>query len=214
MAFSLPSIQMGVPIVDPNTGGLTSYFSSWLTQVLNQVTAQINSQSATIAALQSTQAQLQAAILAIQAIQAGGTTPGTSGFATQTMNVGLGWSSGPGLTLTGVAAGHLMISGSGPTRGSTTYMDDSPPSVIGNWRIQEIIGITETTVFTGTFTAESTFVDPESGTLYFVYSNTDTTAVSIPRATTGTVGYRMDLEFTTGFSAFNVVANLYVNRVP
>lgn len=220
MAFQLPAIQQNVPIVDPKTGMMTAYFSDWLNRVLAQVTGQINSIENLIATLQSTQSQLLASIATLQATQqaaataqhtadtAGG-TGAQSGFATQTLNVGLGWSVGPQVNLTGVGAGNLTLAGTGPAQGATTSADFG--TYTGQWRIQEIIaGPVETTVFSGTFT--SSFVSNEFVTYYTLYNNTDTTSVSIPRTSTGAVDYRMDLQFTDPVSAFNVIANLYVRR--
>lgn len=210
MAFQLPAIQASVPVTDPQTGMMTAYFSDWLTRVLNQLTSQINLNTSTIAALQQTQAQLLAAVATIQAVQNALANPGThTGFATQVLNVGLGWSMGPEVFLSGVSAGNLSISGSGPTQQSNTYSDNG--TFIGNWRVQEIVGVSETTVFTGTFTATQTFDGETDTTYYNLYNNSDTTAL-IARTSTGSVAYRMDLEFTTGVSAFNVVASIYVAR--
>ncbi len=211
MVFQLPAIQDSVPITDPQTGMMTAYFSNWLTRVLNQITAQINTNSATIAALQQQQAQLLALIQTVQAVQNQISNPGVhTGFATQVLNVGLGWSMGPQVNLTGLAAGDLTLHGTGPTQQSSTTVDNG--NFVGNWRIQEIVGLSETTVFTGTFSA-GTSEDPDFGIIsYYVYNNTDTTSIVIPTVTTGAVSYRMDLEFTAGVSAFDVVANLYVAR--
>lgn len=218
--FQLPAIQQGVPVVDPKTGVMTSYFSDWLNRVLKQIQDQVNTDNNTLASLLSTQVQLLAAVATLQATQAAvavaqatadtaGGTGAQSGFATQTLNVGLGWSMGPQVNLAGVGAGNLTLAGTGPAQGNTTTVDAG--TFTGQWRIQEITpGPVETTVFSGTFTAEQSRDD--QGVQFFLYNNTDTTSVSIPSVSTGLVDYRMDLQFTQPVSAFNVVANLYVRR--
>lgn len=220
MAFKLPAIQQNVPVTDPESGMMTAYFSDWLARTLQQLVDQTNQMAGVIANLQAQQAQVVAALATLQATQvatakaqqtadtAGGTS-GRSGFATATLNVGLGWSPGPQINLSGVSAGNLAIHGSGPSQGSTTYADAG--GWTGQWRIQEIIGAVETTVFSGTFTSVY-IADPFGNVTYYLWNDTDTTNVSIPATSTGSVSYRLDLEFTDPVSAYNVVANLYVYR--
>lgn len=219
MVFKLPAVQQNVPITDPETGMMTAYFSDWLARTLQQLVDQANQTAGMIASVQAQQATLLAAISTLQATQAAtakaqqtadsaGGGAGRSGFATSTLNVGLGWSPGPRVDLSTVSAGVLAIHGSGPTQGTTTTADFG--TFNGEWRIREIVGAVETTVFTGTFT--SSYFVTEFGTFYALWNNTDTTSVSIPATSTGSVSYRMDLQFTQSVSAFNVVANLYVYR--
>ncbi len=222
-AFQLPAIQIGVPIVDPQTGRMTAYYSDWLNRILQQVVAQINTNSNLIAQLQATQAQLVATISQVQAVQAAaaqaqatadaaGGGGGQSGFATATLSVGSGgWSAGPQVDLTAVIAGNLTLAGTGPTAGGSTSVD-TIGDFTGQWRIVEIVGAVETVVFPGTFSLGAQ-VDPDSGfTSYYLYNTTDTTSVSIPQTSTGAVSYRMDLILDNPVSAFFVVANLYARR--
>ena len=222
MAFTLPAIQIAVPVVDPKTGQMTAYFNDWLTRVLRQLQDQINTNSSLLAQVQAQQATLLAAIQQLQAVQAAtaqaqatadaaGGGGAQSGFATTTFNVGIGWSNGPQVDLTGVAAGNLTIAGSGPTQGTGTYVDQLG-DFNGEWRIQEIVGFVETTVMTGTFVAGAYF-DAESGTTsYYLYNQTDTTMLSYPQASTGAVSYRLDLQMLQPVSVFFVPTSLYVRR--
>ncbi len=223
MAFSLPAIQNSVPVVDPKTGLMSAYFSDWLTRVLAQLVAQVNTNSNLIAQVQAQQATLLAAITQIQAVQAAtaqaqatadaaGGGGGQSGFATVTLDVGSGgWSAGPQVDLAGVIAGNLTLAGTAPVQGASTYLD-TLGDWTGQWRIREIVGAVETTVFSGVFSVGGSN-DPDSGTIsYYLYNGTDTTSVSIPQTSVGAVSYRMDLILDNPVSALNVVANLYVRR--
>lgn len=209
--------------MDPKTGLADPYFLIWLVQTFNAVIGQTNINTAQIAAIQAlnaavASAQAAAAAAAQSAANAqntadggGGSPTARTGNATSVFNVGFGWSMGPQVNLLTVSAGDLTILGSQPTQTATT--DVSPQGTFdGEWRIVEIVGFVETTVFTGQFQVVKSF-DGEFGvTLITLYNLTDTSAVVIPQVSTGSVSYRMDLQMLTGVSIFDVQCNLFVRR--
>lgn len=223
--FKLPAIQQGVPIVDPATGMMTAYFSDWLNRVLVQVTTQINSINTVVTSLQAQQAQLvaqgqatntaaQQAAAAQATADAGTPTGAKSGMATaDPVNAsGSGWVNGPQVDLTGVAAGNLTIPSSGPNQTNNTGINALSGILgqfTGNWRIQEIVGFVETTVFSGTYNAERDRDD--QGIENILYNLTDTNTPVIPLTSTGAVSYRLDIN-APGFDLTAVQLYLYVRR--
>lgn len=198
MAFTLPDLSGQTPIVDPDTGIPTSYFTDWLARVLRQIVAEDTNQDNLIAQLQSVQAQILAQnaqiIAAINAIHAGSgsTTSGSAQGDFDSLTTAT-WTHGPSVALTSVTAGHLTIFGSGPTQGNNTRINLASGilgTFTGNWRIQEVIGLSETTVFTGTYTAQR--YRDDQGIENVLYNSTDTSQVSIPLSTTGAITYRLD----------------------
>lgn len=208
-----PAIQMSVPIVVPDQGTMTSYFSDWLTRILTQIINLLNTNTSSIASLQATQAQLIATIAQLTAVQqAQQSTSGTSGSGSNNVNVaGSTWVGGPTINLTGVVAGNLTYPGSGPTQINTTQVNPSSGvlgTFTGDWRIQEIVGASETTVFSGTYTAQRARDD--TGIENIAYNNSDTSG-SVARTSTGAVSYRLDVN-AIGFEVVQLQANLYVRR--
>lgn len=217
--FQLPMIQQSVPVVDPQTGLMTGYFADWLNRVLTQITDQVNIIDANLAAVQAAQAQIiavQAQLVAVQQAQ----NPASGKFGSASLlggAIGSAWTHGPLVNLTGVAAGNLTFPGSGPTQNDSTDVNPggSQATFTGHWRIQEVIGAGETTVFTGDYVAQRLRDDGASPFVSVLY-NTSNTGVSIPLATTGAIGYRLDLQaHDATLGDFEVDAcplALYVNR--
>lgn len=208
MAFSLPDLSGQTPIVDPKTGIPSGYFTDWLARVLAQIVAEDTKQDNVIASIQAVQqqllaqqAQMNAAIVAIQKAQATADAAGGTGaqsgqaqgeFSALTTSA---WTHGPVVSLTSVAAGHLTIYGSGPTQDNNTGVN-AISGILGNfddgqWRIVEVIGGVDTVVYTsGTYHAERDRDD--QGVENILYNTADTSSVSIARSTTGAMDYRLD----------------------
>ena len=191
-----PEIQQGVPIVQLDDGSSSTYFTLWLAQVLGAIVNQTNLNTSAIAAITATQSQiiaLQQQLLAIQQAQSG--SSGHSGAANSTVNVtGSAWVHGPVVNLTGVAAGNLTYPGSGPGQVNATAVNPTTGvqgSFVGDWRIQEVIGASETTVFSGTYEAQRQTGD--SGIESILWNLSSTTG-SVARTTTGAISYRLDIQ--------------------
>ncbi len=213
-----PEVQQGVPIVNMQDGSASAYFSLWLAMVLAGLVDQTNLNTSAIAAIQANQASIIALQAQVVSIQQNQTGSGQSGSASLLGGaVGLTWTNGPVVSLTGVAAGNLTFPGSGPTQGDSTVVNPGggQGSFVGAWRIQEIILAVETTVFTGTYVAQRLRDDgalPFASVLY----NTSNTSTVVPRITTGAMDYRLDLQAHDATQGdFEVDASplaLFVNR--
>ena len=219
MAFTLPDLSGQEPICDPDTGLPSAYFTDWVARVLRQIIAEDTNQDNLIAQLQSVQGLLQAQqlqiIAAINAINhaSGSTTAGSAQGDFDSLTTST-WTHGPTVHLTSVAAGHLVIFGSGPTQGNNTGVNaisGIQGNFNGDWRIQEIISGVETTVYggggpTGNFFAQR--YRDDQGIENVLYSTDDTSQVSIARSTTGTIDYRLDFRSP---SCDITQATLYLN---
>jgi hypothetical protein len=109
---------------------------------------------------------------------------------------GAGWVQGPVVSLTGVVAGTLTIAGTGPIQDGDVTIDGAGTAAPGEFRVVEIDGVTETVLFTGTFSAFQSGGDPVA-----TITNSDATAVSAYSAaltTTGALDYRIDARCTLG----------------
>lgn len=219
MAFNLPRLKSDLAIVDPSTGKPTRAFEALINlQILGplesaiiDIQQNVADLQAAFAAIQAVSAVAQAAVQAANqaqetADQAGGGTA-TSGYQTQIINPsGVSFVPGPQVDLTGVVAGDLTITGSGPQQ------DDSlsaPVNFSGQWQIVEIVGVTETVVFTGD---------------YQVYAGTPSTvlnqsAASVSafvsaRSSTGAVSYRLDVNRTDGgpITTLDLSTYIFVRR--
>ncbi len=86
----------------------------------------------------------------------------------------------------------------------------------GSWRVVEIVGATETVVFTGTFSVVKTqlILEGSVSDLLYIYNDNDTSAasVTIPQTSTGSVSYRLDLQGSPGVVYYNVIGTLFVRR--
>lgn len=218
MAFTLPDLSGQTPIVDPKTGIPSAYFTDWLARVLRQIVAEDTNQDNLIAQLQSVQAQIlsqqKQIIAALQ--QIAGMGGGTSGLAQGEFSSAntLTWTHGPVVSLTGVAAGHLTIFGSGPSQDANTGVNavsGIQGTFTGNWRVVEVIGGVDTVVYPpggpGTYTAQR--YRDDQGIENVLYTNDDTSTVSIARSTTGAMDYRLDFNSPDA----NITAALLVINV-
>lgn len=219
MAFKLPRLKSDLSIVSPATGKPTRAFEVFLNQ---QILAPLE---ASIATIEQNVLDLQAAFAAIQAVstvaqaaqqaanqaqetadQSGGGTA-TSGSAYVTSNpIDSSWVLGPVVNLTGVTAGDLQITGSGPQQEDTI---SSSVNYSGQYRIVEIVGVTETTVFTGDYR-----VYAGNPATVLNQSATAVSAFNSSRTSTGAVSYRMDVNRTDGgiIVDLDLVLYLFVRR--
>lgn len=201
MAFSLPRLKSDLAIVKPANGKPTRAFEVFVNQqILTPLESAIQNIQQNILDLQAAFAAIQAVNEVAQAAQqaantaqetadtAGGGTA-LSGSETGTVNpTGVVWSLGPVVALTGVAAGDLTITGSGPQQSDTIFAEET---VMGQFRIVEIVGGVDTAVFTGSYT-----VYPGSPATVLNNSGAAVSAFTSARASTGSVSYRMDVNKT------------------
>lgn len=222
--FALPPLIPQGPLVDPKTGAPTEFFMNYMntfnSKLTNAVQALNNAVDGLLAAqaqsvAQQTQVVTQAQSVAAaqgQADAAAG-SPAQSGDALSVINVpgGGSWAAGPQVNLAGVVAGSLSVINSGPSQITNTAVQ-TPGSYTGNWRIQEIVGAVETTVYTGTFTAENWLEDLQTITnVSFLYNDADTSAAIPGQVSVGAVSYRLDLS-SPDVDLSTVQAYLYVRR--
>lgn len=220
-AIKPPPILPQVQIVDQKTGSATPFFIDWLEKQSSDLVTAINALNVAVTALQAAQtqtiAQAQAnTTVAMQAAQAQATADTATGSGAQSGDAtssasalaGGAWTNGPQVNLAGVSAGNLTVQNSGPSQAAITAMNGFG-AWTGNWRIQEIVGAIETTVFTGTFSMERYF--EEFGAIIFLFNETDTGTFSSARASTGAVSYRLDIN-SPDVDVFDVNLYLYVRR--
>lgn len=110
------------------------------------------------------------------------------------------WVLGPQVDLTGVVAGDLTITGSGPQQDSDLA---STGTFNGQFRIVEVVGGVDTVLDTFGFTVSA---GGTLGTVLYVSAVSDFIAA---RATTGAVSYRIDARRATG-SASLTSLSLYI----
>jgi hypothetical protein len=196
----LPRIQPGVALVDKEGKPSRAFVTFWNTTA-NVIEKQEARQDQQILDLQDAFAAIQAVSVVAQAAQTaannaqssadGGAPFTTSGSATGTVEAGTsGWQTGPQVDLTAAVVGDLTISGTGPQQDGSTI---ATQNITGDFRVVEIIGMAETTVFTG---SGSIF----AGSPATVLNNSSATvaAFSLARASTGAVSYRIDWQRTDG----------------
>lgn len=212
--LKLPRITVSLNIVDAN-GRATVAFSRLWDTFATAIEENDAAQAASILSLQEAFAAIQAATVVAQAAQetanvaqatadaAGGGTA-TSGSANGVTEAGVsGWQTGPQVDLTGVVAGDLTISGTGPQQDGTTV---ATQNMTGDFRVVEIVGMTETTVFTGNHSIiagnPATVLNNSAATV---------TAFTSARTSTGAVSYRIDTQRTdAGFLEAGVNLPLYI----
>lgn len=201
---------------------------------VQQLNAAFSAQAAQIATLNGLVAQIQAvqaqAAAAQQAANGANSAPPASqrqGSASATLVVDdSGWTTtGPLVALATVSAGALTGNVTlGPfdsiVGGSSTRDDFSITTTAqAILRIQEIVGVSETTVFDGTaypFTCEQVALISGGGSYAFVDFSALAAALAAwapVLATTGSVSYRADFEAVTpGATINNLATYLYVKR--
>lgn len=220
---SIPGWNSNTPITEKGDRP-SVVFINWMNLMLSALKANVTSINNSILALQAQQATFLAAQnsattaqLTAATAQATADSGGAarSGNATGTINVGSGWSAACQVDLLTVSAGNLTIEGTGPLQDVTT--DITPPGIYtAAWRVVEIVGAVETVVFTGSYDANHFTINVTESIVeqLYLYNTTDTSAgaVTIPRASVGSVSYRLDLQGVSGVVFYNVIGTLFVRR--
>lgn len=121
------------------------------------------------------------------------------------------WAPGPQVSLTGVVAGTLTITGTGPQQDGDVvfYSGGTTTGFVGEFRVVEIEGAAETVL--GTFDMSAS---PGSG-LSAIISNdgaSDVAAFSVALTTTGTLGYRIDVRRVSGGNLDSLKLYIYARR--
>lgn len=156
--------------------------------------------------------QLQASLqLSGGAVAGNDAATGTakSGQATATgLTVDSGtWVNGPQVALSGISGSmtKLLLTGTGPQSAS---VNGGPMD--GEYRVQEVVGLSETTVFTGTFTLRSL----PNGSPNITLGNPPNNQVFV-RSANPNATYRLDLRKTAGAGfATNLTAYIFARRYP
>lgn len=219
--FNFPPLIPQVPIVDLRTGAATPFFQDqWndlgkrLVSAINALNASVRTlqvaQQATISSQQQTVTVAQSSAAAQASADTGGPAQSADFISVVDVLGGTGWVAGPQVNLAGVVAGNLSIANSGPVQASGTIISGPPGDYTCSWRIQEIAGGPEVTVFTGSFTA--TISRDDVGNVAFVFNNSSAeTTAPIARATVGAVDYRIDFNSPT-VSINGMEAYIYARR--
>jgi hypothetical protein len=208
MAFKLDRLSAFFAMVKADRTATSAFIALWEkmcgkieTQEAQQDAALV-SQAAIIATLQAQFDMINANAAAANDAQetadtAGGGTARSGSASADVLSVtGTGWNNGPTVNLTGVSAGNLTISGSGPTGGTLTTGN----VLSGEYRIVELAG--STTVFTGNFSLGLVGMTNNSASAV--------AAFSLAEVTTGAVSYRMDVRRTGGTSGGEADISLYL----
>lgn len=234
--MALPRLSAQQPIVNPDRKP-SSPFLQFMekTRTTQEATdARQDASDDALATVQETQgeeiARLNAALAQIQALlgltqqaqQAANTAQETaddalgagtvSGYATNP-SIDLlsgGWVAGPQIDLTGVVAGTLTISGTGPQQDGDVAVSGSDGSMACEFRVVEVVGGVDTVLGTFTFSA-----DLFTGASYI--TNTSGSAVaafSAPRSTTGAVSYRIDAQKLGSNIVSSLLLYIYARRTP
>lgn len=240
--IKLPQLQARIAIVDAKGQPTPAFVRYWNLDLLKPLEGTVNeiiqiqndlaqvqaTQAAEIARLnavvfanQQTTAQAQAAQQAANNAQAtadealaDGTVSGSALDPTVDVPDGT-WVQGPQVDLTGVVAGTLTITGSGPQQDdSINIFGLGARAFNGEFRIVEIVGMTETTVFTGTFSCFQSADDPAATVAN--YSAAAVSSFSAPASSTGAVSYRMDARRVSPYmtSLTDLDLYIYVRRAP
>jgi hypothetical protein len=196
MAFRLPRLP---------TTYTPEQLQRWWQSVCEAVESQENNQDTALSQIQAALALAGTGVVnndaATGAAKSGQTT--TNGLTINSST----YVHGPQVNLAGVTGGmpHLTLTGSGPQSATST---DGPMD--GDYRIQEIVGVTEATIFTGHFSVKTL----NNGSSLVVMSDPVNTQV-FTRSSTGAVSYRLDLRKLAGVGeAEALTAYLFARRAP
>lgn len=142
---------------------------------------------------------------------AGGGTARSASATNPSVNLfGTGWIGGPIVNLTGVSAGNLTITGTGPQQDDDVFMS-SGTSISGKYRVVEVIGGIDGTSWEFNFSASA----PNYPDTLATVVNTDASAVasfSQALATTGAVSYRIDAQRVIGGTLDALTLYIFVRR--
>lgn len=215
--FKLPRVRAADSITDKAGKAATAFVRFWDT-VMKALEMQERNQNGTIAEIQALVVQLQAVAQQAQSAQRAANdaqqtadgTGATSAYAS--VNVTLNssvWVSGPLVNLTSVVAGNLTISGTGPQQTDAVQMAGAADSISGEFRIVEIVGGVDSTLFTGLFNVSRASFEASEPAVVVNRSVSDVSAFALSRSSTGSVSYRLDARRTSG-SAIVSDLNLYL----
>lgn len=212
MTLALPRLFTTLQVVDANgnaSAQLVSFWNSAMTNLQNTVTAlqsQITQNQAAQAAATAAQTQ---ANNALTVADAGGSSGAQSGSTTVNgLTIGTVWLDGPQVDLTSVLAGNLSFTVSF----IGAQASGSPVGDTGHYRIQQIVGSVETTVFTG-----NVIITPViTGIIGWLLVITDQSTVgwsgvNFPESSTGSVSYRLDFKLDT-LTYLVSTATIYARR--
>lgn len=213
MSLSLPKLQLRLAITDQDGSPTTFFHRFFNVEFAGAIEKNDALQQATIEQLAVQVEQIQVALQAAQAAQAAanGLKPGNSGSATNPfVNLtGGAWSAGPTVSLTGVVAGTLTITGTGPVQDD--FVEQNKIGIInGEFRVVEVVGGIDEVLFAGLFGAsgqvgyQSTIVNR---------SISEVSSFSEARTSTGDVSYRLDARTVLASDSISSLElYLYVNR--
>lgn len=221
--FVLPKIQAADSIVDGTGRPTTRFLKFFNFDFARAIERNDNQQAASLEAIQAVVDQLQVTMLAVQQAQAaanqaqetadGASGSGTvSGFATDDtlILVDNDWTLGPVVSLTGVVAGNLTITGTAPQQSETTAATGGVGILPGQFRVVEVIGGIDEILFTGAMTLT---VSVSGSVIVRNDSVTEVGAFISARASTGAVDYRIDVRLTgTGRNVSDMGVYLYARR--
>jgi len=229
--FKLPRIQANTAIVN-NVGKALIYFTRFWDEFATAIEGQINTINQTVADIAAIVAQLQLIVEQLQVITglaqvaqqtandaqetadaAGGGTARSGSATNPSVNLfdPPTWTAGPTVSLTGVSAGNLTASGTGPIQDAdVTITVINPGDTIAEieFRLVEVVGGVDTYLQTWTATVSGTMTPA-------TVSNSSAAAVAAytaARVTTGAVDYRVDARKTTGADVNDLSLYLYVRR--
>lgn len=215
--FKLPRLKANLAIVNGQGKPLDYFLRFWNIEVAPRIEAQEAAQTAQLDAISQLQIQQQQQLdLIYQALElAGGSAGGTSGSNTASFNLtGTGWVSSAIVSLTGVVAGNLKITGTGPNTQYGTSAMTGGTVAYGEYRIIEVVsGVDGDTVFTGTFYVTDQTTDEPSQVLFVTHSSQSAvSAFNDPRTTTGDIDYRVETRRISGASVTGMRFYLFAQR--
>lgn len=202
MAFTLPRLSGGGPIVDSG-GKPTTTLQRWWQTIVEAIEGQEAGQDSVLSQIQASLALGGAGQVTADA--AGATAKSGQATASGLTIDSAAWVAGPIVPLTGVGAPmvNLTLTGSAPL---SAVLTGGPMD--GEYRIVEVGPAL--TLFTGRFTVKTT----NTGAVIITLGNPVNTQI-FPRATVGAVSYRMDLRKTAGAGVATALsAYLFARRAP
>lgn len=215
--FKLPRLKANLAIVNGQGKPLDYFLRFWNIEVAPRIEAQEDAQTAQLDAISQLQLQQQQQLdLIYQALElAGGSAGGTSGSNTASFNLtGSSWVASALVSLTGVVAGDLKITGTGPSTQYGTSAMTGGTVAYGEYRIIEVVsGVDGDTVFTGTFYVTDQTTDEPSQILFVTHSSQSAVAAfDDPRTTTGDIDYRVETRRISGASVTGMRFYLFAQR--
>lgn len=216
-AFKLPRLKANLAIVNSRGQPLDYFLRFWNIEVAPRIEAQEAAQNEQLDAISQLQLQQQQQLdLIYQALElAGGSAGGTSGSNTASFALtGTSWTASALVPLTGVVAGNLKITGTGPSSQYGTSNMTGGTVSYGEYRIIEVVGgVDGDTVFNGTFYVTDQTTDEPDQILFVTHSSQSAVAAfNDPRTTTGDIDYRVETRRISGASVTGMRFYLFAQR--